>query len=148
MCRMHLEVAQFEGTIMSRKQTPQKPVTAHAEAVPKKNALMDIPEAAVEMCTTVFAIRRLCRSGMLRYSQPGHPFLISPDAIQDCIRLMEQNAKAKRGAKLARKKKAETGNAAAKPAHRSPCGLPGCLICAAFERGQQRARELRLISNS
>jgi hypothetical protein len=89
---------------MSRKQPPpQQPVTPN-EAVPKKkNALMDIPEAAVEMCTTIFAIRRLCRSGMLRYSEPGHAFLISPQAIQDCIVLMEANAKVKRGARLARK---------------------------------------------
>lgn len=84
----------------SMSKRPQPPIVG---AVPKKNALMDIPEAAVEMCTTVFAIRQLCRSGMLRYSQPGHPFLISPDAIQDCIRLMEENVKAKREAKLARK---------------------------------------------
>lgn len=115
-----------------------------------KPALMDIPEAAVEMCTTVFAIRRHCRSGELRYSEPGHAMLISPQAIQDCIVLLEAKSKAKREAKLARKlaikKKLETGNGA-KPAHRSPCGLPGCLTCAAFERGQQRARELRLIPN-
>jgi hypothetical protein len=83
---------------MSRKQPPP-----HEQ--PTTKFLMDIPEAAASMCMTVFAIRQLCRSGILRYSQPGHAFLISPDAIQDCIRLMEENAKAKREATLARKKK-------------------------------------------
>jgi hypothetical protein len=131
---------------MSRKRPPH-PITPNG-SVPKKNALMDIPEAAVEMCTTIFAIRRHCRSGELRYSQPGHPMLISPQAIQDCIVLLEAKAKAKREAKLARKlgSKKKLGSAAT-PAHSSPCGSPGCLTCAAFERGQQRARELRLISN-
>jgi hypothetical protein len=100
---MDLEAAQFRGDPMSRKQ-PQQPVTPDAQAPSKKNALMDIPEAAVDMCTTVFAIRRLCRSGMLRYSEPGHAFLISPKAIQDCIVLMEANTKTKREARLARKK--------------------------------------------
>jgi hypothetical protein len=85
---------------MSRKQS----ASPHEQPVTPK-FLMDIPEAAFSMCMTVFAIRQLCRSGLLRYSQPGHAFLISPDAIQDCIRLMEENAKAKREARLARKKK-------------------------------------------
>jgi hypothetical protein len=124
--------------IMRKQQPPPR----------DKPALMDIPEAAVEMCTTIFAIRRHLRSGELRYSQPGHPMLISPQAIQDCIVLLEAKSKAKREAKLARKlaKKKLTGNGV-KAAHRSPCGLPGCLTCAAFERGKQRARELKLISN-
>lgn len=127
------------GPMSSRKRLPQ-PITPN-ESVPKKNALMDIPEAAVEMCTTIFAIRRHCRSGELRYSQPGHPMLISPQAIQDCIVLLEAKAKAKREAKLARKlasKKKLEGNAGAKPTHRSPCGLAGCLICS---RGGNSERE-------
>jgi hypothetical protein len=86
---------------MSRKQS----APPHEQPVTTPKVLMDIPEAASSMCMTVFAIRQLCRSGMLRYSQPGHAFLISPDAIQDCIRLMEENTKAKREARLARKKK-------------------------------------------
>jgi hypothetical protein len=109
---------------------------------------MTIPEAAAYSGWTVFKIRTLCRSGMLRYSQEGHPYLITREAIRDCIVLMEAKATAEREAKLAHKlaRKKKMGNTA-KPAHRSPCGLPGCLTCAAFERGQQRARELRLISN-
>ena len=135
---------------MARKRPPQQPVTPN-DAVPKKNALMDIPEAAVEMCTTIFQIRTLCRSGMLRYSQPGHPFLISPQAIQDCIVLLESKTKAKREAKLARqlaKKKLEMGNANQMPVtHGSPCVLPGCLTCAS-ERGRQQARIIKkLISD-
>jgi hypothetical protein len=66
---------------------------------------MDIPDDAASMWLTVFAIRQLRRSGVLRYSQPGRALLISPDAIQGCIRLMEENAKANREAKFARKKK-------------------------------------------
>jgi hypothetical protein len=86
---------------MSRKQS----ASPHEQPVTTPKFLMDVPDAASSMCTTVFAIRQLCRSGMLRYSQPGHAFLISPDAIQDCIRLMEEHAKAKREARLARKNK-------------------------------------------
>jgi hypothetical protein len=88
---------------MSVRKQPLSSPQEQPVATPKFS--MDIPEAAASMCMAVFAIRQLCRSGMLRYSQPGHKFLISHDAIQDCIRLMEENAKAKREARLARKKK-------------------------------------------
>src|SRR5580704_6159324 len=105
---------------------------------PRDSVLMTIHEAAAYSGWTVFKIRTLCRSGMLRYSQEGHPFLITREAMRDCIALMEAKTKAKREMKLARlahKKPAQ-------PPHRSPCGLPGCLTCEAFERGRQRAREL------
>jgi hypothetical protein len=109
---------------------------------------MTIPEAAAYSGWTVFKIRTLCRSGMLRYSQEGIPFLITRQAIRDCIVLMEAKTKAKREAKLAKlAHKKLAGNGAKTPTHRSPCGLPGCLTCEAFERGRQRARELRKPKN-
>ena len=79
--------------------------TPQEQSAPTPKFLFDIPEAAESMCTTIFAIRQLCRSGMLRYAEIGHKFLISHDAIQDCIRLMEDRTKAKREARLARKRK-------------------------------------------
>jgi hypothetical protein len=123
-----------------QKQPPQQP---------RDSVLMTIPEAAAYSGWTVFKIRTLCQSGMLRYSQEGHPFLITREAMRDWIVLTEAKMKAKREAKLAKlaRKKPERGNLPKTPAHRSPCGLPGCLTCEAFERGRQRARELRLISN-
>jgi hypothetical protein len=113
---------------------------------PKSKALLTIPEAAVEMCTTVFAIRRHCRSGELRYSQSGHPMLISPQAIKDCIRLMEAKAQLKRELKLAhdaaRKEKLRALKASRIPVpHTLPCLVKGCLDCAK-ERGRQAAIEL------
>jgi hypothetical protein len=105
---------------------------------------MTIPEAAAYSGWIVFKIRVLCRSGMLRYSQEGIPFLITRQAIRDCIVLMEAKTKAKREAKLAKLAR----NGAKTPTHRSPCGVPGCLLCAASERGRQRARELMELMDS
>ena len=52
--------------------------------------LYTIPEVAVRMSTTVFAVRSECRSGALRYIAIGHAWLISPQAIQDYIRRREK----------------------------------------------------------
>jgi hypothetical protein len=94
---------------------------------------MTIPEAAAYSGWTIFKIRTLCHSGELRYSQEGHPFLITRKAIQDCIVLLEAKSKAKREAKLA-KKLVKKSNA-------------NGTLAAASERGRQRARELRSIPN-
>jgi hypothetical protein len=111
----------------------------------KSKALLTIPEAAVEMCTTVFAIRRHCRSGELRYSQSGHPMLISPQAIKDCIRLMEAKAQLKREVKLAvdatRNEKLRALKASRPVPHTLPCTIKRCCDCAK-ERGRQQAIEL------
>jgi hypothetical protein len=50
---------------MSRTQS----APPHKQPVTTPKFLMDIPDAAASMCTTIFAIRQLCRSGMLRYSR-------------------------------------------------------------------------------
>jgi hypothetical protein len=123
------------------KRSPQQPPN------PKSKNLLTIPEAAVELCTTVFAVRRLCQSGELRYSQPGHPMLISPQAIKDCIRLMEVKSKLKREVKLAvnatRKEKLRNLKASRIPVpHTLPCTIKRCLDCAR-ERGRQQAIEMR-----
>ena len=125
---------------MSKKEPPQQPPT------PKSKALLTIPEAAVELCTTVYAVRRHCRSGELRYSQPGHPMLISPQAIKDCIRLMEAKSQLKRELKVAcdaaRKEKLRAIKARRIPVpHTLPCLVKRCLECAK-ERGRQAAIEL------
>jgi hypothetical protein len=129
------------------KQTPQQPPS------PKSKNLFTIPEAAVELCTTVYAVRRHCRSGELRYSQPGHPMLISPQAIKDCIRLMEAKAQLKRELKVAhdaaRKEKLRALKASRIPVpHTYPCLVKRCLECAK-ERGRQAAQDLRksLVAN-
>src|SRR5579863_4437607 len=114
---------------MSKKETPQQSPS------PKSKNLFTIPEAAVELCTTVYAVRRLCLSGELRYSRPGHPMLISPQAIKDCIRLMEAKAQLKRELKLAhdaaRKEKLRALKASRIPVpHTLPCLVKGCLDCA------------------
>jgi hypothetical protein len=70
--------------------------TAQPPAPREKPVLMTIPEAAAYSGWTVFKIRTLCRSGVLRYSQEGIPFLITREAIRDCIILMEAKTKAKR----------------------------------------------------
>jgi hypothetical protein len=104
---------------------------------------MTIPEAAAYSVWTIFKIRTLCHSGELRYSQEGHPFLITRKAIQDCIVLLEAKTKAKREArlaKLAHKKKLETNGV--KPAHRSPCGLPGCLALRRSRGGNSERENL------
>jgi hypothetical protein len=123
------------------KAFPQQPPT------PKSKNLLTIPEAAVELCTTVFAVRRLCQSGELRYSRPGHPILISPQAIKDCIRLMEAKAQLKREVKVAcdarRKENLRALKASRIPLpHTLPCLVKRCLDCAK-ERGRQAAIELR-----
>lgn len=51
--------------------------------------LMDIPTAARRLSTTVFAVRRLCRTGKIKYLVIGHAFLISPQALQEFIRKTE-----------------------------------------------------------
>jgi hypothetical protein len=130
------------------KQTPQQPST------PKSKNLFTIPEAAVELCTTVWAVRRLCLSGELRYSRPGHPMLISPQAIKDCIRLMEAKAQLKREVKFAgdarRKENLRALKASRIPVpHTLPCTIKRCCECAK-ERGRQQAilmREQGLITN-
>jgi hypothetical protein len=58
--------------------------------IPQHKDLYTIPETAVRMSTTVFAIRELCRSGELKYVPIGHAWLISPGAIQEFIRRKEQ----------------------------------------------------------
>jgi hypothetical protein len=125
---------------MSKKEPPQQPT-------PKSKALLTIPEAAVELCTTVWAVRRLCLSGELRYSRPGHPMLISPQAIKDCIRLMEAKAQLKRELKVARnaarKEKLRALKASRIPApHTYPCLVKRCCQCAK-DRGRQAAEDLR-----
>jgi hypothetical protein len=138
-----------KGDPMSRKQTPQLP------PIPKSKNLLTIPEAAVELCTTVFAVRRLCQSGELRYSQPGHPMLISPQAIKDCVRVMEAKSQIKRELKtafqVARREKLRALKASRIPApHTLPCTIKRCCDCAR-ERGRQQAIEMmqqaKLISN-
>jgi hypothetical protein len=127
---------------------PQQPSS------PKSKNLFTIPEAAVELCTTVFAVRRLCLSGELRYSRPGHPMLISPQAIKDCIRLMEAKAQLIREVKVAcdasRKERLRALKASRIPVpHTYPCLVKRCLECAK-ERGRQQAIEMRrqeLIAN-
>src|ERR1700744_5179573 len=110
---------------MSKKEPPQ-------QSTPKDKNLFTIPEAAVELNTTVFAVRRLCHSGELRYTRLGHPMLISPQAIKDCIRLTEAKAQLKRELKIA-------GDAARKErlrasripvSHTYPCALKRCMECA------------------
>jgi hypothetical protein len=120
---------------------PQQP------PIPKSKNLLTIPEAAVELCTTVFAVRRLCQSGELRYSRPGHPMLISPQAIKDCIGLMEAKSQLKRELNLAhdakRKEKLRALKASRTPVlHTLPCAIKHCCDCAK-ERGRQQAEELR-----
>src|SRR5579871_2567635 len=107
---------------MSKRQPPQQPPS------PKEKKLLTIPEAAVELCTTVWAVRRLCLSGELRYSRPGHPMLISPQAIKDCIRLMEAKAQLKRELKVAgdaaRRERLRALKASRVPVtHTHPCGV-------------------------
>jgi hypothetical protein len=58
--------------------------------IPQHKDLYTIPEAALRMSTTVFAVRQLCRSGELKYVPIGHAWLISPGAIQDFIHRKEQ----------------------------------------------------------
>jgi hypothetical protein len=133
---------------MSKQHSEQPPNS------PKSKALLTIPEAAIELCTTVFAVRRLCQSGELRYSRPGHPMLISPQAIKDCIRLMEAKAQLKREVKVAgdarRKENLRALKASRIPVpHTLPCTIRRCCECAK-ERGRQQAilmREQGLITN-
>jgi hypothetical protein len=129
------------------KQTRQQPST------PKSKNLFTIPEAAVELCTTVWAVRRLCLSGELRYTRIGHPMLISPQAIKDCIRLMEVKAQLIREVKLAgdarRKENLRALKASRIPVpHTYPCLVKRCLECAK-DRGRQAAEDLRksLVAN-
>jgi hypothetical protein len=62
---------------------PNKQTVVNAPVViPQHKDLYTIPETAVRMSTTVFAIRELCRSGELKYVPIGHAWLISPGAIQ------------------------------------------------------------------
>jgi excisionase family DNA binding protein len=131
---------------MSKKEPPQQPT-------PNSKALMTIPEAAVKLNTTVFAVRRLCHSGELRYTRLGHPMLISPQAIKDCIRLTEAKAQLKRELKVAgdatRKEKLRALKASRVPApHTYPCALKSCLECAK-DKGRQAAIDLRksLVTN-
>jgi hypothetical protein len=125
---------------MSKKEPPQ-------QSTPKSKNLFTIPEAAVELCTTVWAVRRLCLSGELRYSRPGHPMLISPQAIKDCIRLMEAKAQLVREVKVAgdaaRKERLRARKASRIPVpHTYPCLVKRCCECAK-ERGRQQAIEMR-----
>jgi hypothetical protein len=56
--------------------------------------LFPIPEAAVLMSTTIFAVREACRSGRLKYVDSlGHGWLISPAAMQEFIRAAENEEK-------------------------------------------------------
>jgi hypothetical protein len=52
--------------------------------------LLEIPQAAVLLSTTTFAVCELCRSGELVYVTIGHKWLISPDAIRAFIKKREQ----------------------------------------------------------
>jgi len=52
--------------------------------------LIDIPEAARRLSTTIFAIRELIRSNRLKFISIGHKQLISPAAIQDFIATSEK----------------------------------------------------------
>jgi hypothetical protein len=149
-----LGVIRSHGPEIVQKGDPMsKPSPPHPPSPRSKN-LLTIPEAAVELCTTVFAVRRLCLSGELRYSRPGHPMLISPEAIKDCIRVMEAKSKIKREMKLAhdaaRKEKLRNLKAGRIPApHTLPCTIKRCCECAK-ERGRQQAilmREQGLITN-
>jgi hypothetical protein len=72
--------------------------------------------------------------------------LISPQAIKDCIRLMEAKSQLKRELKIAhdvaRKEKLRNLKASRIPApHTLPCVVKRCLDCAK-ERGRQAALEL------
>src|ERR1700685_93770 len=133
---------------MSKKELPQQP------PIPKSKNLFTIPEAAVELCTTVWAVRRLCLSGELRYSRPGHLMLISPQAIKDCIRLMEAKAQLVREVKVAgdaaRKERLRARKASRIPVpHTYPCLVKCCLECAK-DRGRQADEDLRqsLVANA
>jgi hypothetical protein len=120
------------------KPSPQQP------AIPKSKALLTIPEAAVELCTTVWAVRRMCLSGELRYTRLGQPMLISPQAIKDCIGLMEAKSQLKRAVKVAvdaRRKEELRALKAIPVPHTLPCTIQRCCECAK-ERGRLQAREL------
>jgi len=51
--------------------------------------LIDIPEAARRMSTTIFAVRELIRSRKLKCIVVGHKMLISPKAIEEFIAASE-----------------------------------------------------------
>jgi hypothetical protein len=142
-----LGVIRSHGLEIVQKGDPMSKASPQQLPTPKSKNLLTIPEAAVEMCTTVFAVRRLCQSGELRYSRPGHPMLISPQAIKDCIRLMEAKSKIRRELKVAhqaaRNQKLRALKASRIPApHTLPCNIKRCHACA-VERGRQAAIELR-----
>jgi excisionase family DNA binding protein len=61
------------------------PGTASSPVINDPVYLVDIPEAARRLSTTVFAVRGLIRSNKLKFISVGHKQLISPAAIQEFI---------------------------------------------------------------
>ena len=73
-------------TILRDGVTVPRKKNARAAPLPVADALlMDIPEVARRLNTTVWAVRSLIRSGQLRYVQIGHKMLLSSKAIADFI---------------------------------------------------------------
>ena len=144
--RRSREEATFAGAGVASKIGAMRKTQPLQPAASREKVLMTIDEAVAYSGWTKFKVRTLCISGELRTSHEGHAYLITREAIRDCIVLVEGKSRAKREArlalKLARKMRLETGNPA-KQAHESPCVVPGCLICAS-EKGRQRALELKL----
>jgi hypothetical protein len=63
---------------------------AASPVVPNDLYLLDIPEVARRLSTTIYAVRSLIRKGKLKYiSCAGHAMLISPSGIQEFIQANE-----------------------------------------------------------
>jgi excisionase family DNA binding protein len=59
-------------------------------SVTREPFLLDIPEVAQRMNTTVFAVRQLLRAGEIPYLVIGHRWLVSPQALRQFIRRREE----------------------------------------------------------
>lgn len=73
------------GRGQSKEAVPDTPIPNPSNDL----YLMDIPTAALRLSTTVFAVRRLCRTGKIKFVVIGHGWLISPEALQEFIRKTE-----------------------------------------------------------
>lgn len=73
------------GQVQSKKAIPDTPIPTPSNDL----YLMDIPTAARLLSTTVFAVRRLLRTGKIKFVVIGHGWLISPEALQEFIRKTE-----------------------------------------------------------